>query len=230
MKVNINSALLLRRVKVMKLYRAGDRSAGICEQCHSKVFTRMEYRDYTPPGWSVVVPEVLVALCERCDHVVSIPHQSTPRINAHRKTKSEKDLVSSIEARVPREIDEALDLLAVVLGGEAKSIRPAVIRYYLAQVASKIAVAEAVKNRSARTMTGAADRRIAIKLQVGLRSRVMKASRAVGIRSTSELLRGVAVLAAEDCKIALCDPNYAVVDDKESRHRRSFLKQMAGAL
>ena len=69
----------------MRLYRSGDRSAGICEHCQARVNIRMEYRDYTPSGWGVTVPDVLVAVCERCGEVVGIPHQSTPRINEYRR-------------------------------------------------------------------------------------------------------------------------------------------------
>jgi hypothetical protein len=210
----------------MKLYRAGDCSAGICEVCHSKVVTRMEYRDYTPPGWEVVVPEVLVATCERCGQVVGIPHQSTPRINAHRTTKPETDHTVSVEARVPREIDEALDLLSVTLGGEARVIRPAVMRYYFDQMARHPVVAEAVKTRSTYTLNGPADRRIAFKLTHGLWSRAQKASKVVGIRSKSDLVRGVAVLAAEDCRIIPAEAG----TNKGSRHRLAFLRQLAGAI
>lgn len=212
----------------MKFYRAGDRSAGICESCHSKVATRMEYRDYSPPGWDVTVPEVLVAVCETCDQVVSIPHQSTPRINEYRKAKPETESTVTIEARVSREIDEALDLVTVTLGGSAKAIRPAMMRFYLAQMGSKPIVAEAVKKRSISLVKGPADRRIVVKLTHRQWVQVQKASKMVGIKSRSDLIRGVAMLAAEDCRIVLVEP--PVVADKNSRLRRAFLKQLAATM
>jgi YgiT-type zinc finger domain-containing protein len=69
----------------MKPYQEGDRSAGICETCRSKVTTRMTSRHYTPAGRDVAVPDVLVAVCERCGDVVGIPHQSTLKINEYRE-------------------------------------------------------------------------------------------------------------------------------------------------
>ena len=75
----------------MNLYVAGDRSAAICERCRRRVETRMEFRDYMPPGWTRLVPDVLVAVCVVCDEVVAISHQSMPTINRFRPPDSGAD-------------------------------------------------------------------------------------------------------------------------------------------
>ena len=212
----------------MKFYRVGDRSAGICEGCHARVVTRMEYRDYTPLDGDAPVPEVLVAACERCGHVVGIPHQSTPRINEHGKTGFVPEPHVSIEARVSREIDEALDLVAMSLGASPRAIRPAMMRYYFAQLVKKPEVAEAVRMRSVVAVQGPANRRIVVKLSASQLVQVTRASRSAGLGSKSELIRGVAVLAAEDCRITLADTTIAA--DKASKARRAFLKQLAGTM
>ncbi len=190
----------------------------------------MEYRDYTPPDWDVTVPEVLVAACERCGEVVGIPHQSTPRINEYRKVKPETGFTKSIEARVPREIDEALDLMTVALGGASKVVRTAVMRFYFAEMARRPEVAAAVKRQSAGTFQGQADRRVSIKLTNSQWSRVSKASKAAGIRSKSDLIRGVAMLAAADCRITTADTTPATIADKGSRSRLSHLKRLVEIL
>jgi hypothetical protein len=212
----------------MKFYRAGDHSTGICEACRSKVVTRMEYRDYRPPDWDVTVPGVLVAVCDKCNQVVGIPHQSTPRINDYRKVKPDTHSTVSIGARVPREIEEALDLVTVTLGGPAKAIRPAVIRYYLTQMGKQTEVAQAVKRQAASIVKGPANRRIVVKVTSGQWAKVLKASKRAGIKSKSDLIRGVALLAAEDCQIDF--GGSAAVIDKKSRNRRAFLKQLVGTM
>lgn len=64
----------------MKAYREGDRSQGICRRCESLVDTQFKVRDYTLPESGKRVPSLLVAVCDRCDEVVAIPAQSTPRL------------------------------------------------------------------------------------------------------------------------------------------------------
>lgn len=66
-------------------WSVGDRSQAICEECGAVVETRFEYRavPLTKPG--VDVPDVLVAVCIACDHIVAVPHQSTPQLNEARK-------------------------------------------------------------------------------------------------------------------------------------------------
>jgi hypothetical protein len=209
----------------MKLYRAGDRSAGVCESCRRRVVTRMEYRDYTPPGWDETVPDVLVAACETCGEVVGVPHQSTPKINDHRKERPATGLGISVEARVPREIAEALDLVTVTLGGSPRTLRPAVLRYYFAQVATRPIDAQAVKRQCDNPAPGPLGARIVVKLTARQWARVSKASKAAGITKRSDLIRGAAMLAAEDCRIV--PVGRVAVVDKDSRRRHRFLKRLA---
>jgi len=214
----------------MRLYRAGDPSAGVCEACRRTVRTRMEYRDYTPAGWSVTVPDVLVSACEACGGVVGVPHQSTPRINEYRPAGGDQS--RGIEARVPRGIEDALELVVATLGGQPKAVRPAVLRYYLGLVARSPEVAEAVKVRSAGPLAmGKAGRRLAVKLPARQRAETLSAMRDAGIGGAGQLLRGVAALAAEDCAISYGQAGPATPrPDKASRARRAFLEEMARSL
>lgn len=221
---------MAEEVCLVRLYQAGERSAGLCVTCRSTVATRMEYRNYCPTGWDVTVPDVLLAVCGRCGGVVGVPHQSTPRINEYRKEKSPEK--KGIEARVPRVIEDVLELVAASLGGPSKIIRPAVLRYYLGQVVQSPIVARAVKARSnALPGIGNADRRLAVKLDDPQRSKVLEAAKAVGITSKAQLLRGVAMLVAEDCQIAhihLPQPeNGGTKHNRAARARYRFLKEMA---
>jgi hypothetical protein len=212
----------------MRLYQDGDRSAGICETCRSRVTTRMTYRDYTPTGWDVTVPDVLVAVCDRCGEVVGVPHQSTPKINEYRKEKDSAR--EGVEARVPRAIAEALELVTASLGGEPRLVRPAVIRYYLNLVARDPGVAEAVKLGSMKRLaTGRADRRLAVKVLRRHWEPAWSAAKAAGITNKGQLLRGVAVLAADDFQISTdsSDDRIAPKVTRAARSRNEFLRTLA---
>ncbi len=212
----------------MRLYRSGDRSMGICEGCKSRVNTRMEYRDYTPSGWDIAVPDILVAVCERCGGVVGIPHQSTPKLNEFRQGKAADS--ESIEARVPRVIEEAVELMTASLGGEPRSVRPTILRYYLNLIANDPAVAEAVKLGAAKPIVmGGSGRRLAVKMPRHRWEPAWESAKAVGISSKGQLLRGIVVLAAEDFRISIRDGHLPVArkPSKASRDRVAMLMALA---
>lgn len=70
----------------MKIYAAGDTSKAICESCKALVPTTFRYRDVAFDDNSGSVKDILVAVCDHCDTVVSIPAQSTPAIKRVRDT------------------------------------------------------------------------------------------------------------------------------------------------
>ncbi len=212
----------------MKLYQAGETSVGICETCQAKVTTRMVYRDYTPSGWDVTVPDVLVAVCDQCGNVVAIPHQSTPKINQFRKDQNSSK--KAVQARIPRAIEEALDLVAANLGGDSKLLLPAIIRYYLNLVAENPDVAEQVKQTSLIPIArGKADRRIAIKIPQRQWNMTWTAAKHAGIANPGQLLRGLGILAADDFEIqpqGLQSGEFHR-NPKAARIRSQFLRTMA---
>jgi len=186
----------------MRLYREGERSVGICENCKAKVHTRMEYRDFTPPGSDVTVPDVLVSVCERCGEVDSIPHQSTPKINEYCKTRDRHR--EAIECRVSRTAEDAVDLMTAMIGGERGATRQALFRFYLYRMAQDVELARAVKrsvleggDESARE-----ERRISLKVPGHRWRSIWEAAQAAGIASKSELVRGVIGLACSDFEVA----------------------------
>lgn len=64
----------------MKFYEAGSPSKAICESCKGLVPTTFRYRDVAFDDGRDSVKDILVAVCDHCDTVVSIPAQSTPAI------------------------------------------------------------------------------------------------------------------------------------------------------
>lgn len=216
----------------MRLYQAGERSAGVCEHCKARVRTLMEYRDYTPTGWSVSIPDVLVAVCERCGRVVAVPHQSTPKINASRK---DGDLDrEAIECRISRPIEEVVDLVTATLGGDRTVIRPAIFRYYLNLVAEDPKIAQAVALHGAQPASKSKnDRRITIKVRRVPWGVAWSAARDAGVVSKGQLVRGIAALAAHDFDVTAPPGVFAAVEAggaKASSARRRELTSLAKAI
>lgn len=68
----------------MIVYKAGETSKAICERCKSLVTTTFAYRDVPFDDGTGLVKDILCAVCDRCDHVVAVPPQSTPAIRRAR--------------------------------------------------------------------------------------------------------------------------------------------------
>lgn len=65
----------------MKTVKAGDKSKAICHECECVVETTFMIRDVALSDNSAIVENVLVAVCNNCDTVVALPHQSSKHVN-----------------------------------------------------------------------------------------------------------------------------------------------------
>lgn len=112
----------------MKLYKMGEKSKAICSFCNRLRSTTFKERDVPLSAGKGIVPNVLVAVCDACDRVVSVPQQSVPRIR-----EAVRFSRHSIEARVPRHLLDAIALSCQELGfgpNEAATL----FRYYVQRV------------------------------------------------------------------------------------------------
>lgn len=64
----------------MKTLQVGDKSKAVCEPCNRLRHTTFRLRDL-PTSKGKIVRDVLVAVCDQCDRVVAIPHQSIAQLN-----------------------------------------------------------------------------------------------------------------------------------------------------
>jgi hypothetical protein len=63
-----------------QVWKPGDYGANNCPRCHAMVRTRFEYRTVRLARSRLCVPDLLVDVCTRCDHMISIPPQSVPQL------------------------------------------------------------------------------------------------------------------------------------------------------
>lgn len=195
-------------------WRAGDRSRGICETCGTVVETRFEYRTYALTVPRIDVPDVLVAVCEDCDATIAVPFQSSPRLNAARR---EADV--SLEARIPRHLEDVLAVVASHYGRPDRDFRAVVLRFYLNALAESPALAEHVRRLAADVLAaGPAEERLSLKIQAPLLDRAWAGARKVGIRTKTEMVKGAIIAAADD------------LDSRAGKRRRSTLAEIAASV
>jgi hypothetical protein len=115
----------------MKIFKEGDKSKAVCHHCKELVVTTFRVQDakIKDAGVSYNVPDVLVAICDQCDVVVSVPQQSFAAV-AEVRRKTEK---KSLNVRVPRHLLDILNVSIVDLGIQISAdLRSQLLRLYIA--------------------------------------------------------------------------------------------------
>jgi hypothetical protein len=182
----------------MKLWREGERSRAVCESCGRLVTTRFERRTVDLEDPEVSVPEVLVAICQVCGEIVAIPHQSTPRLQEARR-----GITPRREVRVPPLLNDALGLIAGRFSVRAEDFGGLVIRYYLQRIGREPETAGRIKAFASSPLAqGKTTGRISLRLADSAWEDAWKAARGAGLRTKSEVFRGILAAAAVDSEVA----------------------------
>lgn len=194
----------------MKLYKVGEKSKAICEQCGQIRATTFKERNVPLSSGKGSVPNVLVAVCDTCDSVVSIPQQSAPRIQEVIHTTRHP-----IEARIPRHLIDALILVCYDLGSATSESKQSVVfRYYLQRISQTKTLHAKIKvHLTTDEAAGKSDARFSIKLNDELYAIFVKLEKQTKL-SKSELVKGIIVQMKMD-----------VLDDK-MKEPRDELKEL----
>jgi hypothetical protein len=177
------------------LAREGDRGIGGCPQCLAEVETRLQVRTYRLQQSSADVPGALLDVCTVCGSTVGIPAQTTPRLREARVPLKEEQL----EARIPTHLEDVLYLLAREFAAPVQAFRPAVLRYYLAELMRDPTLAQRVRMLAESELANAPARaRVSLRVPAELLADARAAARAAGIARDSDLIRGLLLAAKED--------------------------------
>jgi hypothetical protein len=178
----------------MRILKEGDRSSGLCEECRKRVGVRYEYRAITLEESNIEVCDVLVAVCDDCGSVVSIPAQSFPRL---KEARAEKD--RTVEARIPLELDDVMRLISDHFNVSNNAFRAYLLRYYLHLLGDDERFARRVKRLSEKELALLKSRtRVSLRVSNELWTNAWSAGQRVGIGSWAELLKGIVLAAQED--------------------------------
>jgi hypothetical protein len=201
----------------MEFYKEGDHSKAICGHCKKIVPTTFTVRraNLKDGDAILVVPNVLVSVCDVCDRTVGVPQQSFAAVS---EVRSKTDKVS-LDVRLAR---HQLDILNNVLdrvGITATSdLRSHLLRYCLASVDLSSATLKRLRqNLSSDLLEGSFPKssRFSIKLNDDL-NRAVAAIVAQSALTKTQLIESVIVKIKKD---VLDDSKKSVIEDL----RRSLL-------
>ncbi len=142
----------------MEILKVDDTKKAACNKCKSFEDVTFKLRDAPLSDGSGIVKNVLVGVCNKCDSIAVLPHQSVPAIQKHLEIQRK-----SIESRVPAHMIDILNLASSELGG-GSDFAPNLIKYYIHMLANtKISQTKITNYLNSSLAEGKAQKRISIK-------------------------------------------------------------------
>jgi hypothetical protein len=142
----------------MNIVKVGDKGKAACDKCKAFVTATYKLRNVPFSDGSGTVDNVLVGVCEQCDDVCVLPHQSTPMVK-HALKKQRR----SVEARIPAHMLDILNLASTEVGCSTSFVQ-SMMKYYIHALAinkiSRKKLADYLKSDLAK---GKAEKRISLK-------------------------------------------------------------------
>jgi hypothetical protein len=176
----------------MKILKEGDTKKVACETCSSFQNATFQLRDVPFSDGSGLVKSVLVGVCDSCDSVVVVPHQSTPAIQKQ-LDKQRK----AVEGRVPSHFVDILNMASSQLGAET-DFASSLIKYYIHGMSNKeISSAGLLKLLSSELAEGKSTKRLSLKGRyVAEETEILKS--VTHIESTTDLLKSIVLKINDD--------------------------------
>ena len=176
----------------MNILKVDDKGQAICEDCKAIVETTYLLRNVPFSDQSGVVKNVLVGVCDQCDSVISLPHQSTPLV----KKQLDKQR-GTLESRVPAHFIDILNLASLELGGSI-DFTATIIRYYLHNLLSdNLSKKEINRYVNSDLAKGKSQKRLSIKGK-NVMVDIEKLKKITQIKSTSALIKLIILKINED--------------------------------
>jgi len=170
----------------MKILRVGDTQKAACSECKSFVTVTFKLRTVPFSDGIGAVKNVLVGVCDRCDCVAVLPHQSTPvvkkQMDAQRK---------GLESRVPAHMVDILNLASVELSGGTEFV-PGLIKFYIHSLSNNdISARDIPAYLESELAKGKSQKRISIKGR-------LVTEEVDRLKSTTDLLKAVVLKINDD--------------------------------
>ena len=176
----------------MKIIKVGDKQKASCNECKSFQNVTFQLRDVPFSDGSGIVKNVLVGICDSCDSVAVLPHQSTPLVK-HQLEIQRK----ATESRVPAHMVDILNLACVELDSGTEFV-PSLIKYYIHSLSSNelspSGISEYLKSELA---TGKAQKRISIKGRF-VADELSHLKELTKIKSTTDLIKSIVLRINDD--------------------------------
>lgn len=176
----------------MKILKVGDTKKAICTQCQSLQKVIFQLRDVPFSDNSGVVKNVLAGICDNCDSVAVLPHQSTPAVKKQLAVQRK-----SLESRVPAHMIDILNLASDTLGGGTE-FAPSIMKFYIHSLANNDISAKDISNYLETDLAkGKAQKRISIKGRY-LSEELSHLKEITQIKTTSSLIKSIILKINDD--------------------------------
>jgi hypothetical protein len=142
----------------MKIYKVGDSQKAACEICKAFVNTTFKLRNVPFSDGSGIVRNVLAGVCDYCDNVILLPHQSTPMVKKQLNRQPKP-----IESRLPAHMIDILNLVTLEIGGSTDFV-PNLMKYYIHFLAGNAKLAQSISGYLKNDLAiGKAEKRLSLK-------------------------------------------------------------------
>lgn len=176
----------------MKILKVGDTQKAACNNCQSFVDVTFELRDVPLSDGSGMVKNILVGVCNRCDSVAVLPHQSTPVVKKQLEVQRR-----ALESRVPAHMVDILNLVSAELGGGTEFV-PILIKFYIHSLANSCISPRGIsKYLKSDLAQGKAQKRISIKGRY-IADELKHLKEITNIKSTTDLIKSIVLKVNDD--------------------------------
>ena len=176
----------------MKIVKVGDTQKAACHQCRRFENVTYKLRDVPFSDGKGVVKNVLVGVCDCCNSVAVLPHQSTPVIKKQMETQRR-----SLESRVPAHMVDILNLASVEISGGTEFV-PGLMKSYIHSLSTDdISPRGISKYLSGELAKGKSQKRISIKGRL-VAKEFGDLKKITKIDSTTDLIKGVVLKINDD--------------------------------
>ncbi|MBM4805749.1 hypothetical protein HYO54_21930 [Vibrio parahaemolyticus] len=179
----------------MKILKVGDTQKAICHTCQAIETVTFQLRNVPFSDGSGVVKNVLVGVCNNCDKVASLPHQSTPVVKKQLAKQR-----SSIESRVPAHFIDILNLASVEISGDI-DFAPNIVKFYIhALNVGEIPRDDIRSYIDSELFQGKAQKRLSLKGRM-VAKEIESLKEQTNIRQTTDLIKSVVLKINNDLLI-----------------------------
>jgi len=176
----------------MKILKVGDTQKAACNSCEAFTNVTFKLRDVPFSDASGTVKNVLVGVCDQCDSVAVLPHQSTPAVKKQLEVQRK-----ALESRVPAHMIDILNLVCVELSGGTEFI-PGLMKHYIHLLSNNEIPSQGIpKLLNSDLAKGKAEKRLSLKGRF-LVDDLNHLKEITNIKSTTDLIKGIVLRMYDD--------------------------------
>ncbi|OFC71918.1 hypothetical protein [Alteromonas confluentis] len=176
----------------MKIFKVGESQKAACNKCQSFENATFQLRDVPFSDGRGIVKNVLVGVCDKCDSVTVLPHQSTPAVKRQYEARRKP-----VEGRLPAHLIDILNLATLEIGASTDFV-PSMMKYYIHKLSEDEKAAKKIAQYlKSELASGRSEKRLSLKgRQIFDDIEHLKAL--THIENTTDLLKSIILKINED--------------------------------